>query len=64
MGEQTDIFQATYPKVNFVSRDTGSRISMDIGDVLATYDNDRKEASKERARAKERKPKGYRQMYD
>ena len=42
------------PTVYFTDKTTGETIKIDIKDLLAIYDADRKEAAKERARARTR----------
>ncbi|HEU5187086.1 MAG TPA: hypothetical protein VFT87_01140 [Candidatus Saccharimonadales bacterium] len=41
-----------YPNVDFVSGDTGAKITLSIKEILVIYDQDRKERARERARLK------------
>lgn len=42
-----------YPVVFYVKRDTGETLKIDIKEVLAVYDEGRKEDAKERARIRQ-----------
>lgn len=42
----------SYPFAYFKDRSTGKQVKVNIDDVLAAYDDDRKQAAKERAREK------------